>query len=163
MSFASISDFNNRYDSRVIAQLSNDTNSTAINNTVVQACLDDGNATILTAALQGSQYTVSDLASLLASGDTTLIRMNCDIALKYLSQRRGMGLSPGLREQVKDSFDLLDALRKGTKVFNVASNRNADTPAMVNITSTQSQNIGDLAGIDFFGGPSGTMTINGQT
>ena len=163
MSYAAISDLQNRYDTRVIAQLSDDTNAGTINSTVVQACLDDAAGMINTAALQGSQYLQSDMATLAASSDPTLFRMNCDIAINLIAQRRAMGLSGRVQDQVKRSLDLLDALQKGSRIFNVQGNRIADLPAVVSVTSQQEANLNLPADLPFFGGPQGTPNINGWT
>lgn len=161
MSYATISDFNARYDSRVIAQLSNDTNSTSANSSNVQACLDDATAQINSAALHGSQYTVTQLTTLLATGDTMLVRMNCDLALDLIAQRRAMGLSGRLQEQVKRSLDLLEALQKGQRIFNIAANRSADTPAVVVLTCQQEANLNLPSSLPFLGGAQGTNTTAG--
>lgn len=161
MSYAAIVDFQARYDTRVIAQLSSDNNAGTINTIAVQACLDDATAMINSAALQGSQYTADELTSLVTSGDTMLLRMNCDLALNLLSQRRAMGLSGRIAEQVKRSLDLLEALQKGQRIFNVTANRTADVPAIVVTSLDQASNLNLGANISFFGGSAGTPTTAG--
>lgn len=163
MSYASISDFNARYDSRVIAQLSNDTNSSSANSSNVQAMLDDATAQINSAALQGSQYTVDQLTALVLTGDTMLVRMNCDLALELIAQRRSMGLSGRLQEQTKRSLDLLEALRLGQRIFNIGANRTADLPTIVVLTDDQTANLQLASSLPFFGGAKGTNTIMGAS
>lgn len=161
MSYATVSDFQQRFDSRIIAQLSNDANSATITTANVQACLDDGAAAVNTACLQGSQYTVSDLTNLVSSGDTQVVRMNCDIAIRLLAARRAIGISGAIIALTKDTYDLLSLLQEGKRVLNVARNRTADIAAMVNITAVQASNIQPGASLQFFGGPTGTPSVNG--
>ena len=162
MSYATIANMQARYDSRIIAQLSADDNSGTINTTVVQDMLDDATATINMATIQGSQYQLNDLTALVAAGDVMLIRMNCDLAIRALVERRGVGLSGGLERQVKASEELIEALRKGERVLNITANRAADTPAMILNSACENANIQPLSSIPFFGGPQGTPTTSGQ-
>lgn len=159
--YALIGDMENRYDSRVLAQLSNDENGTTRVDEVLQASLEDAYARINSAALQGSQYTVAQLEELVDAGDTMLVRMNCDLAIKFMAQRRGMGLPKGLESQVKESLDLLEALQQGKRVLNIDANRGADVPEIVTLTSDQQENLGSLTNISFFGGPQATKTTAG--
>lgn len=161
MSYCTIQQFQQRYDLRSVAQLSNDQNADTLNTTNAQAALDDATAEINTAALQGSQYQLSDLTSLVAAGDTQLVRLNADLAYRNLLDRRGQGLPPGLEARIKSSESMLDALRSGARILNVTTNRVADVPALVTRTADQDLNLGVLTGNDFFAGPTGTITING--
>lgn len=162
MAYADIDDFRNRYDSRFIDQLSSDDNSTAPDNDKIQASLDDAASKINLAVLQGSQYTISQLNALVAGGDTTLVRINCDLALSFLCQRRAMGLPSRFEGVLRGTFELLDMLRNGQRVLNVPENRTADLAAMVNNTALQNSNVQPLSSIPFFGGPKGTNTITGE-
>lgn len=162
MSFASIGDLYNRYDSRIVDQLSSDDNSTAPDNNKIQAALDDGASKIQLAVLQGSQYTVDQLQTLVNSGDTTLIRMNCDLALLFMAQRRSGGLPNKFEGVLRNTMELLDMLRRGQRVLNVPENRVADLAAMVNNTAQQNLNVQPLSSIPFFGGPRGTNTTAGE-
>jgi phage gp36-like protein len=161
VSYATVAQFQSRYDSRVIAQLSNDANGSTVVTATVQACLDDATATINAAALQGSQYTVTQLTDLVATGDTMLVRICCDVALEYIAQRRSMGLSGRLESQVKRSMDLLESLRLGQRIFNIADNRSADLPSIIVTTADQSSNLGLMSSLPFFGGAQATKTTAG--
>lgn len=162
MAYANIDDLMRRYDARVVGQLSSDDNSTAPDNNNIQAALDDATSKINLAALQGSQYTVLQLQTLVAGGDTTLTRMNCDLALLFLAQRRSMGLPSKFEGVLRNTLELLDMLRKGQRVLNVPENRVADLAAMVNNTAQQNLNVQPLSSIPFFGGPRGTNTTAGE-
>lgn len=160
MAYADTSNFFDRYDARLIAQLSNDNNSTGANTTTIGVMLEDGKAEILTACLKGSIYSASDLDALVNSGDTQLVRLNCDVALKFLCDRRVGGTPKALQGIIDRANDMLDALRSGAKVLNVTTNRAADVPAVVVSTGVQQSNLGDITQNDFWSNRSGTNTVD---
>lgn len=160
MAYADTSNFFARYDSRLLAQLSNDANSTSSNVTNLSVMLEDGAAEILTAALKGSIYTAGQLSALVASGDTQLVRLNCDVALKFLCARRVGGVPKTLQDIIKRTDDMLDALRSGAKVLNVATNRAADTPIVVISTGLQQSNLGDITQNEFWSNRLGTNSVD---
>lgn len=163
VSYATIAQFQARYDARLVAQWSNDTNGTTQTSANVQAALDDASAAILTACLQGSIYSASDLTTLVSGGDTALVRLCCDIAIGYMAERRGQGLPGQLQRQADEAGRMLDALRRGQRVLNVSANRAADVPATVTLTADERSNLGSLTASDFFGDVSGTATTSGST
>ena len=160
MAYASSTDFANRYDSRLIQQLSVDDNSTSSGGTVISALLDDAQAEILTATLKGSIYTAGQLTALVATGDTALVRLNCDLALKLLVGRRVGGIPPALTDLIKRAEDMLDALRSGKRVLNIAINRQADGPAIVVSTGLEQSNAGDITQNEFWSNRLGTNTVS---
>ena len=160
MAFADTNNFYDRYDSRLIQQLSVDDNSTNSGASVLSALLADAQAEILTAALRGSIYTVDQLNTLVASGDTALVRLNCDLAMKLLVGRRVSGIPTALQDILKRAEDMLDALRVGKRVLNVAVNRGADTPAILVSTGLQLSNLGDITQGDFWSNRTGTNTVD---
>ena len=160
MAYASSTDFANRYDSRLIQQLSVDDNSTTSGSGVISALLADAQAEILTATLKGSIYTADELTALVATGDTALVRLNCDLALKMLVGRRVGGVPPALLDIVKRAEDMVDALRSGKRVLNIAINRAADTPAVVVSTGLQMSNAGDITQNEFWSNRIGTNTVD---
>lgn len=162
MSYATVANFKARYDLRLINQLSSDNNSGVGVTANIQASLDDASAQINMAALQGSQYTVLQMTTLVASGDTQLVRMNCDLALQFMAKRRGSGLPAGLATQLKESLDLLDLLRRGERILNITENMVANLPVIINTSALQNSYIQPMASIPFFGGPRGTPTVNGE-
>ena len=152
-------DLTARYDSRLIKQLSIDDNSTNSGSSIA-VLLSDAEAEIMTAVLQGSIYTPAELQALVSSGDTQLLRLNCDVALRMMAERRVGGIPSALADIVKRATDLLDAIRQGKRVLNVVTNRAADTPALLVTTGLQRQNLGDVTANDFWSNDRGTNTVN---
>ncbi len=157
-SYCTIAQLYERYDKRMVDQLSNDANTTAPNAGNVQAAIDDGAADILTATLRGKQYTAIQLDVLVASGDKVLVRLNADIAMRHMARRRGLGVAQGLESAFERSEKFLRQLSGGDRVLNIDANRSGDTPEVV-----ISQNIQTLARTDpmvfnndFFRGLPGT-------
>jgi phage gp36-like protein len=163
LSYCSLSDLRARYDSRTLAQLSNDSNSTTASDNNQQVALNDAAAEIRTACLQGQIYTSDQLDALVASGDVQLVRMCCDIAVKFLASRRMDALTPSIQARIQASENMLEALRQGKRVLNIANNRHGETPALVTITSLQQTNTGDITANEFFGGAPGTLTVDGSS
>jgi phage gp36-like protein len=160
MAYASSIDFANRYDSRLLQQLSVDDNSTSIGGTVISALLDDAQAEILTATLKGSIYTAGQLTALVAAGDTALMRLNCDLALKLLVGRRVGGIPSFLADIIKRAEDMLEALRSGERVLNIVANRGADMPSVIVSTGLQQSNAGDITQSEFWSNRLGTNTVD---
>lgn len=161
MAYATIADFQARYDVRLIAQLSDDGNSGVVNSANIQPLLEDGKYEIITSCLRGSIYTAAQLDALVASGDTVLVRLNCDLALKMLVSRRVGGIPTALTAIVKAADEFLDALRSGKRVLNIDLARAADTPGIVTTTGLQRHNLGDLTQNEFWSNCRGTNTTNG--
>lgn len=161
--YATITQLQARFDSRLIAQLSNDTNATGTGSQVdgnVQACLDDAAGDIRAAAMVGLIYSTADLSTLLASSDPLLIRLNCALGMGYLAARRGITLEDGIQKQVDAANDTLEKLRHGSRVFSI----NAGTaPQIAVLNATQEANLQRPSDNAFFGGASGTNTISGTT
>ncbi len=157
MAFAALADFQARYDSRLIAQLSEDANTGTVNSANVTVLLADAYSMILAAVLRGSIYTT---AQLVATGDTMLVRLNCDVALKLLCARRAGGIPQAVQDIIKAANDMLSALESGGKVLNIAANRTADTPSVVISTRLQRQNLGDITANPFWSNDLGTNTVD---
>lgn len=123
MSYATPADLLARHDCRLIGDLAGDTNvridaTTLLTNTNVLTALIDASGTIESACFVGQRYSSTDLSALPTNSAGLLKRLTCDLAFAYLFQRRGynyMDKMPAL----KYSFDLLDRLRLGERVFDV--------------------------------------------
>lgn len=121
--YAQPADLLARHDARLIGDLAQDTDTRQtptqlLTDPNVIAALTDASGTIESACFVGERYSSSDLSSLPANSNGLLMRLTCDIAFAYLFQRRGynyMDKMPAL----KYSFDLLDRLRLGERVFDV--------------------------------------------
>lgn len=162
MSYCTIAQLQQRYDQRIIAQVSNDTNGTAGLSTTIQAALDDATADVNLACQVGGVYSIADLLALTATGDTSLVRLCADLAMRHLARRRAGGRVEGLESAFDRSQEMLRALRLGQRILNVSANLGANVPAMVNMSSTQTGNLLTFTNTSFFGGASGTPTIDGS-
>lgn len=160
MAFATSNDFYARYDGRLLAQLSSDDNTAVADSTVIAALLADAQAEIQTAALRGSIYTVAQLTALVASGDTALTRLSCDLAMKMLVGRRVGGIPSALADIIKRANDMLDLLAKGARVLNIQANRGADIPTVITTTGLQRKNLNDLTANEFWSDITGTSTVD---
>lgn len=126
-----------RYDARVIGDLVSDSGirqdeSALLTDSILSAALNDGAGDIEIALLQGERYSTTDLTALLTgSGNTrfVLIRLNCDRAFFHLYDRRPWHeISDAYQRRIDDSDKLLERLRRGERVFDVASVKDAGLP-----------------------------------
>jgi phage gp36-like protein len=157
MSYANPSQMSARYDVRRLGQLVRDDGTTAgpaqlATDANLQAALDDGSGMIDAACLQGGRYLPTDLTGLAGTAQAFLIRLNCDLAYGYLVGRRGFttadaqAAAPGYTEALR----VLEALRQGELIFNVAAAINAGKPqnvvidAKLTLISSTSRLFGDL-------------------
>lgn len=130
MSYATITDFTNAYDSRILGDLVSDSNVRVIQlfgNPVLQAILDQAAGQIDTAAYQSQRYSNLDLTSLTGQDLAVLVRLNVDIGYGLLRQRRGERLQ--LYPQVLKAEQMLEDLRLGKRVFAVGGAEVAGNPA----------------------------------
>ncbi len=158
--YAEISDLQNRYDQRLIAQASSDDNSGSLASGVVNAALADASYEFNAAVLQGSIYQISDVLALQSTGDTMVTRVVCDIAMRNLFARRGRGTPDYIQKNIERSDKFIEAIRTGKRVLNVPKNRAADSIEQVMVPFTGYANITPLASLPILGGAAGTLTIN---
>ena len=69
------------------------------------------------------------MASISSSGNPLLIRLVCDIAVHKLHIRRMRDVPNVIQSSYDEAMDLLDELRKGTRVFDETENSDAQTAA----------------------------------
>lgn len=128
-----------RYDARTLGDLVSDTGirvdeSALLTDTVLSAALNDGAGDIELALLPGERYSTTDLTTLLASSSNTrfvLIRLNCDRAFFHLYDRRPWHeVSEAYQRRIEDGEKLLERLRRGERVFDVAAVKDAGLPSI---------------------------------
>lgn len=122
MGYASTTDFAKRYDSRVVGKLLSDDGtpvSPITSSTTLASLLDEASGLIEAACLAGERYTTDDLEGLEDNSLETLKGLTCGLAFWLLLQRRGQPIKnyPAVDMQLT----LLDQLRNGARVFNVAA------------------------------------------
>lgn len=135
MAYATPADLIARYDARDVGQLCSD-DKTAVstvdlpNNYICLTALNDAAGDIDGALMVGNRYSAADLATLTANSTYKLIRVNCDIAMRYLIDRRP-GWNPEkaklIREQAEEH---LERLRRGENTFNIQASMDAGEPVV---------------------------------
>jgi len=142
-----------RYNANRLGQLVKDDGTTASSSQLLtdpnlQAALDDGAGQIEMACLAGNRYQQTDLQTLVAAyglGPTSpqynsgslLVRLNCDLAYGCLVGRKGMDAATQQAMAPRSAWaeSVLEQLRNGDRVFNVAINLSAGTPSGVDLSS----------------------------
>jgi phage gp36-like protein len=126
--YATATDLTKRFDARVIGDLVNDQNTrvdptSLATNANVLAALDDATSIINSAVLVANRYDVDDLAAMKDIDAALLIRLTCNLAYGLLVMRRGQSVEK--LDPYQDALKMLDHLRAGDRVFNIAGNEDA--------------------------------------
>ncbi len=122
-----------RFDVRLLSQLCNDTNSPVsstglLTDPNLNAALEDASGVVLSALYTSYKYQDTDIENLDTQSSALLTRITCDIAFIYLAQRRGYEYEDKM-PMIQDSYMLLQKLRNGERVLNVAGNEEAGLTA----------------------------------
>lgn len=143
MAFATPAQIVQRFDVRMLGDLVGDDGlrigpSELLVHPNLQTALDDAAGEMLAALLQGKRYTAADLAALTGDSQKYLIRLNCEIALGLLWERRGYFDDDRRDEWMDRSRKALNRLRTGEIIFDVdgvkgAALPNVSTPSRVTI------------------------------
>ena len=159
LQFASITDLTNRFDPRLVSQLSSSDNSGNLNVAVVNILLQDATSELLLSVLVGQVYSQSDIQTLYNQGDNFVIRIVCELAMKNLFALRGEGISDNLINSFKFSELLLEQLKNGNKIFNTTNGPNANltstTPNVIHLSQQQYKCEGSQWDIGFWKGRQG--------
>lgn len=146
MSYATPTQFLERYDAQTVGDLVDDTGSQVtaaalLTNPVLQAMLDDASGAIEAAMLVGGRYTVAQLSSLTGNAQKHLVRICCDLAKAYLLRRRPS------RDADKDQSEMdlaerhLKALRTGDAVFGLPELIDATLPKVTGPSTVDFQDL----------------------
>ncbi len=140
MAYLTGAEFLQRYDARTVGDLVQDTGARVTTNlatdTNLLAMIADASGWVESACYVGNRYTSADLTALTGSSAALLKRLVADISFAFLRQRRGYDL-----EQfplVQESFNMLDRLRLGERVFDIAAVKDAGNASA---TTTSKQTI----------------------
>jgi len=130
MAYADGNDLIARYDSRTLGDLVSDTGTRVVaglaTNAVLLQALDDASGLVESACFVGNRYLSTDLTGLPTNSNALLERITCDLAFALLRQRRGYDIEQYLG--VKESYELLNRLRLGERVFDVAEVKDKGNP-----------------------------------
>lgn len=125
MAYCSSSDIMARYSVTILGDLVTDSgiraNTTSLaTDTNLQAALDDASGIIDSAVLVAGRYSPADLTALTGVDLAMLKRLTSDLAFILLTQRKGMDVKQ--LPQWQGTQDMLQLLRTGERIFNVAAN-----------------------------------------
>jgi phage gp36-like protein len=155
--YASIAQIQTRFDIRTLAGASTDDGSGVLNTVNLNDVLQDASAKITSAIRFSSRYTADQVAALIASGDTLLVRLCCNLAYGYLILRRGT-MPESVEGFYTHTLETLDQIRTGKLLLNIPGVGAASTPVVVSNTAAQNANLLPMASNDFLGGPSDTRS-----
>lgn len=146
MAYASSTDMTARFDSREIGDLLSDSGTPVDegdfgDNSKLTAILDDASGEIDAALLVANRYLPADLSGLTGNSLAHLKRITCEIAMRLLLGRRP-AYNPELLESMEKRVNgLLDRLRKGENVFNLADQKDAGTPTIGGLSTVDTLNL----------------------
>lgn len=128
MPYADVEQMIHRFDERTLKDLCRDDGTAETNlssNDRMETALQDATGAIDAACQTGRMYLPSDLTALSGSDRAILRRICCEIALSYLIQARPEKFKDADHPIHKRAQEYLDRFRRGERVFNIESNKNA--------------------------------------
>lgn len=131
--YASITQFLQSVDARVLAELSADSPESVgvgSSNTLVASALNRASYEVESFALRGNIYTQIDLDDLQTAEDWMLAGLVCDLALGILVGRRVGSYSDAVKERLGRASATLADLRDGKRVFRLAKAASAGIPSL---------------------------------
>jgi phage gp36-like protein len=146
MSLASPQDLLDRFDARLLGQLVNDTQTPLdptqfLSSPVAQAALDDATGIVYAALFVAYKYTATQIAGVTAESASLLKRLCCDLAIVMLCQRRGWDYLDKF-PMVQLSLEMIQQLRNGERVLDLAANEQAGLAAASLASLAQQRRIG---------------------
>lgn len=150
MSFATPADLKTRYDERLLGQLVRDdgtkASSTALDtDTILQAALDDAAGDIVSACIVGQRYSEDDLNSLAGYSLDHLKRINCDVAMRYLADRRVHAKANEAIERIMERGEkYIKRLQDGETLFNLTAQVAAAVPKVAGPTTQTLRNLNSI-------------------
>lgn len=147
-----------RYDARLLGDLVGDAGTRVssgdlLTNDNLQRALDDASGAIDAAMRSGDRYTVDNLRALIDDNTTSadakygsamhLVRVTCDIAIMYLSDRRlfGGGDNPTLQRVIERAKQYIEDLRSGRDIFDIGNSAEVGKVQVSGPTTAQLDNL----------------------
>lgn len=146
MSYATPDDLKARYDARLIGDLISDqgvqvTGAALDVDLKLQAALDDAAGAMDAAFLQGARYSMDDINGLMAGSTNSrshVVRINCDIAIMYLADRRVHARANETLERIMERAQTyLKQLKTGEDLFEIPAKVAASVPKVAGPTTQQ--------------------------
>ena len=139
-SLASVNDLIARFDVRTLGQLGSDTNTQLSSvdlqtNEATLAALQDATGLVNSALYTAYKYASSDIDDLSDESAGLLKRITCDMAFIYMAQRRGYTYKDKF-PLIEDSYEILQKLRNGERVLDIADNKDAGNTATAIVATT---------------------------
>lgn len=134
MAYATPQNMLERFDVRHLSDLVSDADTgrlqkpELLSHPNLQAALDDAAGQIEAALLKGERYSIADLESLTANSRQYLIRLNCQIAIGLLWQRRPWSDNDQRADALDKAEKGLKELSRGEAVFDLAAQKDAGLP-----------------------------------
>lgn len=152
MAYATAQNLLDRYDARRIADLVSDSGTRTLapqSSPVLLACLDDASGEVDAACRVAQRYTSADLSGLTGNANALLVRLVCDLAYGMLVARRGYAANDNavMAPREKIAFDMLEALRRGERIFSGEDQAEAG----VNVVTLRTTTTGRDSGTDLVG------------
>lgn len=124
-SYATPTQFLDRYDVRTVGDLLSDTDtsltaSEVLTSTRLQAILDQASGDVETACVAGRRYVPDDLDALIANGGNSahyLIGLVCDLAMYKIMNRRPSPVATAPPGPAQTALDALQLLRGGERIL----------------------------------------------
>lgn len=143
-SYATVAQFAQVYDTRLLSQLGSDSGSVGTvdqSNTILSTAIAIASGEVRTHALRGGIYTEDALNTLYASTDWALIGLTCDIAIGHLYSRRAGSMPDDITNKLNNARKTMTALKNGEQVFNVAETIEAGIPKVSVISAGRRANL----------------------
>lgn len=147
MAFASANDLTNRYDYRLIGDLCSDemtelTLGQVLAEAKVFSALDDAAGEIVVGLQTGGNYTEEDLNELDGLNQSHLIRVNCDLAMCLLIQRRPNRVNIEVAEKICETArGHLNRLRKGENIFGIPEKIESGNLSVAHMSTAQLESL----------------------
>lgn len=147
MAFASANDLTNRYDYRLIGDLCSDdmvelTLGQVLAEAKVSSALDDAAGEIVVGLQTGGNYTQDDLDELDGLNQSHLIRVNCDLAMCLLIQRRPNKIALETAEKICEvARGHLNRLRKGENIFGIPEKLESGNLTVAHMSAVQLESL----------------------
>ena len=147
MSYASPNDLIERYDARILGDLCQDEGERITDvpmlllSTKLLTALSDASGMVNSAALVGKRYTSTQLTNMIGDAGGFIKRLTCDLAFAFLRQRRGYDVEQF--PTIQESFNYLDRLRLGERVFDIEEVESKGNPTSfaIPVYTVVSQNL----------------------
>lgn len=140
-------------DTRVLAQLSSDTDAPITvdeTNARLLNAIERGSSDVQSSALRGGRYSSDDLDALKTADDWTMKGLVADLATRYLYESRGGSAPEDVQRRFRDADAALEDLRQGRQVFNDSDAIGAGVPEVAIMNAGQRARLHMVSDTEYF-------------